>query len=325
MKILFITNMYPTESQPVSGIFVKEQIESIRRMMPCNCEVVLIDGMHKGKLEYLKSMFLIPRKIRKNSYNIIHIHYGLSALFLLFYKPKIKVFLTLHGSDIFVEGGNKWQVFITKRMLGKVNKVFVLNKKMEKIVRNYNSNTELLPCGVDTDFFVPTDNQGYREHSKLILFPNSPQRVVKNFPLFEAVITRLNQKSEYDIKFACIENLSREGVRELMGGADCLLMTSKSEGSPQVVKEALSCGLPVVSVPVGDVRELVTDVPRCYVSQSTDPKELADLVLRSFQEEGDRQTIRDAFMSKGSYDHYSIAQKLVNNYQNSLNKVLVNS
>lgn len=195
---------------------------------------------------------------------------------------------------------------------------------MEAIVRNYNSNTELLPCGVDADFFVPTGQQ-QQEHSKLILFPNSPQRAVKNFPLFEAVITRLKQKSEYDIKFACIENLSREGVRDLMGRAACLLMTSNSEGSPQVVKEALSCGLPVVSVPVGDVREMVTDVPRCYVSQSADPEELANLILRSFQEEGDRQTIRSAFMSKGSYDHYSIAQKLVNNYQNSLNKVFANS
>jgi len=39
--------------------------------------------------------------------------------------------------------------------------------------------------------------------------------------------------------------------------ADCLLHTSASEGSPNVIKEALACNLPIVATPAGDIEQLV--------------------------------------------------------------------
>lgn len=323
MKILFVTNMYPSETQPVNGIFVKEQIDQISQELTFEYDVFLIDGINKGKLEYLKSIFQIPRQILSGKYDVVHIHYGLSALFLLFFKPNARVFLTLHGSDIFIEGGNKWQVAISKMVLNKVDKVFILNQKMEEIVRPYNPNYELVPCGVDTDFFKPTGQDEQRKNEKLIVFSNSPQRQVKNFPLFQKTIQILAEKSDHIIKFACIENLSREGVRDLLNTADCLLLTSLSEGSPQVVKEALACGLPVVSVPVGDVRFMMDGVPRCAVSQAHHPEELADLVLQSFVDKSDRESIRQAFMRKGTYDHASVTRKIIDNYQAQVKPVLI--
>ncbi len=317
MNILYITNMFPTPSNPVSGIFVKEQIQDVAGLFDCQYEVHLIDGIHKGKSEYLKSIFEVPRKVRKGNYDIIHIHYGLSGLFLLFFKPKSKVFLTLHGSDILREGGNKWQVFLTKRILSKVDKVFILNGKMEKIVKRRNANFENLPCGVNTDFFKPLkDWPAKNSNEKLIVFPNSPARIVKNYPLFEKTIRYLNEQFPMGFEFRCIENLSREGVRDLLSEADCLLMTSKSEGSPQVVKEALSCGTPVVTVPVGDVREMLKEVPHCFVADSmNDPKELGQLVLKAIKGKTDGLRIRKAFIEKGKYDHESVAQRLIANYE----------
>lgn len=51
----------------------------------------------------------------------------------------------------------------------------------------------------------------------------------------------------------------RSDVADLLGAADCLLLTSRSEGVPQAVTQALGAGLPVVATAVGGVPELVHD------------------------------------------------------------------
>ena len=118
----------------------------------------------------------------KKSYDLIHIHYGISAMFLLFYRPKVTVLLTLHGSDILRKGGYPIQVFITKMILRKVDTVFVQNIQMAEIVKKINENCEIIPCGVDTDFFKPNSIKMANSNVKTILFPGNPSRKVKNFP-----------------------------------------------------------------------------------------------------------------------------------------------
>jgi glycosyltransferase involved in cell wall biosynthesis len=54
-----------------------------------------------------------------------------------------------------------------------------------------------------------------------------------------------------------------------------LLLTSTHEGSPNIVKEALACNLPVVSVKVGDVEERICGVENCYITTS-EPNDIAD-------------------------------------------------
>ena len=61
-----------------------------------------------------------------------------------------------------------------------------------------------------------------------------------------------------------------------------LLLTSRSEGSPNVVKEALATELPVVSTPVGDVAKLVRDVPGSHV-RPADPRALADALADALE------------------------------------------
>ena len=55
MKVLHITNNYPTPNLPIFGIFVKEQIESLSKLN-IDCDIFFINGREKGNFEYLKSI-----------------------------------------------------------------------------------------------------------------------------------------------------------------------------------------------------------------------------------------------------------------------------
>src|SRR5690606_10994986 len=101
-------------------------------------------------------------------------------------------------------------------------------------------------------------------------------------------------------------------VKEIMNSSDCLLMTSITEGSPQVIKESLSCGLPIVSVPVGDVSEMIDNVPNCFISSYHDAKELAKLVDKVLK--SNSHGIREAFLLKTQFSNRSISKTIAKFY-----------
>ena len=95
-------------------------------------------------------------------------------------------------------------------------------------------------------------------------------------------------------------------------------MTSFTEGSPQVIKEALACGCPIVSVDVGDVKERVDGVAGCYVANNREPKELAELIQKALSFEGKTKG-REKIIADG-LDNRQVAEKLVRIYEKILER-----
>ncbi len=305
--------MYPTDKHPFFGIFIKEQIDALKKDYKFQGEIHLINGLHRSKLEYFNSIFIIPFLIMRSKPDIIHIHYGISGLFLLFFKPNLPIYLTLHGCDFLDHGSNRLQVWISKVIARKVDQIFVQNQEMKDLGITINPNTEILTCGVDTGFFNPSDSERLPFDKKVIIFPSNPERDEKNYTLFTKVIDRLELELKEKVIIKCIDKMNRIEIRDLLSSANCLLMTSISEGSPQVVKEALSCGLPVVSVPVGNVSEMIEGVPNCSISSSFEVEELFALVLNCLS--GKKEGIRKMFTEKNIYDNSNIASRLADFYQ----------
>jgi glycosyltransferase involved in cell wall biosynthesis len=305
--------MFPTRSHNYYGIHVKEQIDGLKKHFNFDSLLFFINALEKGKLEYLKSLIAIKKSIKNFKPDIIHIHYGLSGLFLLFFRPKCKIFITLHGGDILAKQGNYAQVLLTKRILKKVDKAFILNSEMALTLSKLSVPFEILPCGVDVDFFNPNISNIDKEPHKTLVFPGDPNRKVKNYELFEKVVYELRSLYPHKLNIKTVHNLNREQVVDLLRNSDCLVMTSWSEGSPQIVKEALSCNLPVVSVPVGDVKEVLDELPGCFVAQNHSAKELAECVINSF--DSDYSDLREKFINKRIYDNGSIINRLYKIYQ----------
>lgn len=318
MKVLIVTNMYPDATRPINGIFIAEQIAAMKKdHAEVDFDVCYVDG-GKGKLEYLKSMAYVNRKIRRGGYDLVHIHFGLSGLYMLMpFRQKVPTVVTFHGSDIQPAARNgRLTVGISRYVARHADVCVTLNGYMDGLVRQMNKNTHIVPCAVDTDIFKPTAERK-ASPTKRIIFPCNHKMAVKNYPLFCRVRELL--ASRYGIESEEIEmaGLSRAQVAHVMNNADLLLMTSISEGSPQAVKEALACNLPVVSTPVGDVATLVSGVKDCYVATSSDADELARLAAESLS--GNGAGIKGSEKIKSmQLDERSVADRIFHIYEQSV-------
>lgn len=253
MKLLIVASYNKNRFAP----FIVEQAEAIAKT---GVEVDYYGVTGMGIKGYLGNLGRLKQKIKEFKPDIIHAHYGLSGL-LANLQRKIPVVTTYHGSDIndpkvlrlskIAIRLSAWNIFVSEK-----------NVKMSGVASKYS----LLPCGVDLDKFQPRSKQEARKvldwdnDGKYVLFAGAFDNAVKNAPLAKAAVSLLPGVTLVEMK-----GFSRDQVANLFYAADAFLMTSFTEGSPQVIKEAMVCGCPIVSVDVGDVAEITNGVDGCYI------------------------------------------------------------
>lgn len=282
MKILHITNNYPTPEFPIYGIFVKEQIDSLNALGIVN-DVFFINGKKGGKIEYLKAIFELKKHFSKNIYDIIHCHHCFSGIVYICSGKRYKRPCILsYQNDPKKEGGK----LLFKIMYKFFDKIIIKNNS--KFLKC--SNSIHLPNGVNLGVFKPMDKilckrqLGLDENKKYILFmdSNKHKRTQKRFDRFEQIIDILKEKYlKNDIEPLILTNTERHLVPVYICSSELHLLTSDFEGSPNSVKECIACNIPVVSTPVGNVNDLIGDINGCYVSKTFDIQELADLVVKA--------------------------------------------
>ena len=134
----------------------------------------------------------------------------------------------------------------------------------------------------------------------------------------ESTTLRANQHpcAIYEIRLVELKGYTREQVNALMYNCEVLLMTSRTEGSPQVIKEAMACGCPIVSVDVGDVAERTSGVEGCYVVPSREPKDIAQAILQAIAYEG-KTNGRERIIEMG-LSNEQVAERLIEIYKQVL-------
>lgn len=138
----------------------------------------------------------------------------------------------------------------------------------------------VVPTGVDLRLFQPMDRAaarrqlGYGAAERIVLFNAGKNPAVKDPALAAAAVCEAKARVG-EIRFVVLDGTAHPSeIPVYMNAADVLLVTSRTEGSPTVVQEAMACNLPVVSVDVGDVRERLEGVSACRVVDSRSPQEL---------------------------------------------------
>jgi len=270
MKVLIVASLNKGYYAP----FIVEQVEALRRS-GVECEFFGVEG--KGLLGYLKNLSKLKSIIKRFKPNVIHAHYGLSGL-LANLQRRVPVVTTFHGSDI-----NDPKVLPLSRLAMRLSQynIFVSQRQLDivKPKRKY----ALIPCGINLDDYKIISKAEARkkmdldENKKYILFAGAFSNEVKNYPLAKASVELLNK----DIMLLELKGYSRAEVALLMNAVDVFLMTSFTEGSPQVIKEAMACGCPIVSVDVGDVKEIFGSVQGNFLCLH-DAKDLSEKLRFAF-------------------------------------------
>jgi len=122
--------------------------------------------------------------------------------------------------------------------------------------------------GVDLARFSPVPRAeacralGLDPGRRRVLFAADPALPGKRFPLAQTAV-QIARREDERVELHVANGLPPERMPLEMSACDVLVVTSLHEGSPMVVKEALACNLPVVSVDVGDVAERTRGVPGC--------------------------------------------------------------
>jgi teichuronic acid biosynthesis glycosyltransferase TuaC len=263
LNILVVTNLWPVGGG-FRGIFVAEQVDALRRLGH-DVDVEVVAG-ERGKVDYLVAGGRVRRRVRHGRYDVVHVHYGLTALAGRFAGGVPRV-LSLHGSDI----NTRWQ----RRVTGLGDRGYAARIYPSRRLADTAGDPagQVIPSGVDFSLFVPGEPARARAElglpvagpagEKVVLFGGAPANAVKGYDVFLDVLAALRHRGLPVRALVLVEpGQPRSAVVTKMAAADALLFTSRrgAEGSPMVVKEAAAVGLPVVSVDVGDVAEVLAGI-----------------------------------------------------------------
>lgn len=300
MKVLVVASDKGNRFAP----FIEEQMQALRHS---GVEMARFGIKGKGVRGYLKALPSLRAAIRREQPDIIHAHFGLSGL-LANLQRKVPVVTTYHGSDINVK-----KVLRLSKIAMRLSAFNIFVSKQNALTAKARKKFIILPCGIDLERFEYRGKEAAREvlgwtnGEKTVVFAGAFDNMVKNAALAKEAVALLK-----DVRLVELKGYDREEVANIFYAADALLMTSLSEGSPQVIKEAMACGCPIVSVDVGDVKERVEDLDGCFVAKSRESFELAELLKRAMAFEG-RTKGRERIIADG-LDNRQVAERLVETY-----------
>ncbi len=258
MKILFVSSGNTKDG--ISPI-IKNQGESLKKE-GLDLEYFTIHG--RGVKGYLKSISKLRKHLKNNNYDIIHAHYWLSAIVASLAGANPMV-VSLMGDDVKAKRWFKWIIYFFYHLSW--SKTIVKSKDM------YDSFGEkdvaIVPNGVDMSRFRPIDREialketGWDRTKKHILFTSNPKRIEKNFKLAQEAFNLLKNEN---LELHYLINIENKKIPYYYNASSVVILTSLWEGSPNAIKEAMACSVPIVSTDVGDVRSVVSKTDGCYVS-----------------------------------------------------------
>lgn len=306
MKILII-GRYKEEFPQHLLPFVVEQAEAVR-VLGHTIDYFPIEG--SGPLAYFKASKSLRHKISLFKPDIIHAHYGLSGITAVL-QNRIPVVTTFHNGEVSSIGVNIVSSIFSLRAQ---HVIYVAQHIYDKCYFKSKTHYSILPCGISigdcviTEYHEARQELGFQPDKKYILFGGGFDNLRKNYSLLQQAIDVLGRT---DIEVLEMKGLDRLTITKLMCACDLFALPSKSEGSPQALKEAMACNCPILATNIADIKHLLGTLDGHYLC-SFEPADVADKLAQALSYKG-RTKGRQRIIELG-LENDKVAEKLIDIY-----------
>lgn len=317
MRVLAVTNMFPTPQSPNAGRFIEQQLKGLK-LIGLDVEVLFVDRTTKGIRAYAILPSELQSKIKACQPDLVHVLYGgVMADVVTRTVQDRPTIVTFHGTDLLGQPFaspirrlmSAYGVYASRKAARRCDGLVVVAEHLRRALPGnvQNSKVRVIACGIDVSMFFPRNRAqcckklDWNPDIFHVLFQDSGDSVKRPQLAFESV--QALKLSGMKCELHVLRNVAYAEVSTWINASDVLLLTSIHEGSPTIVKEALACNLPIVSVDVGDVRERIEGIEGCYIAgpEAYDLGAKLSLVASSAERIDGRPAIQQL-----SLDHISI-------------------
>jgi len=284
LRILFVIPGKKIDS-PQSMSFAKRLASSLEEV---GADVNIMISVKSGNpLNFIRQGGELRKMVRLKQPHLVVAQYGtFTGLLVAFFAPR-PIIVTYRGSDLNPTPSENLLYVLIKHAASHLASfltdgiVCVSREVASRLVCS--KPVEIIPSSTDTDLFRPMNRRICREElgwehdtpTAVYFVGNNPGK--KRLDLALEVENHLREKSP-DVLFKLIrEEVPISRVPTFLNAADCLVYLSDFEGSPNLIREACACSTPIVTVPVGDVRDVLIDVAPARIVDR-DPAQIASAV-----------------------------------------------
>ncbi len=321
---LKIIHVIPYHPLPSSFIFAKRQVEDLTEIGHTN-EVFFFKTAFsiKGFFSQLKTFRQLVNDFNPD---LIHAHYGTINAFFASRIKNVPFVVSFQGSDMNYTSDVHWireklGKFLSKKAAQRAQQIICVSERLQDNLPVGKEKSTVVPSGINTRLFKKMDITECKKQLDLVdsinyIFFNANNPVVKRLDIANGVVVLLK---DLNVELLSLNgNVTPNEIPTYLNACLATILCSDSEGSPMVIKEAMACGLPIVSVDVGDVKARIENVQNCFVvPQST--SEIAQKV-RFIIESNINDTNGLEVLKAQGIDYLSVVKKVENIYFTAIKK-----
>jgi Glycosyltransferase len=237
---------------------------------------------------FCKDMFNKIKDVnRKYDIDIMHSHWSIPSGFISSLNfEKIPRVITIHGSDLKIYGKKSIYGHLIKLAIKRADKIIVVSNDLKNLAISQGCNPEklrVIPNGVDIDLFKPMNQENIKKQlnisSNFLVTYIGTLAKIKRIDILIQICKDISKN--YDIDLLIVGegpertkleeyaknigmsniifqgNVNHDQIPKYLAASNVVALTSESEGLPTILVEAMSCGIPVITMNVGGVSDII--------------------------------------------------------------------